>query len=359
MSPGGATEPPVAPELPALSGPSDVALLLARADRTFGAVPLAKAIPSRKAIVWTNVAASTAAGALVDEIAAQRAVDALRRYTEILAAGRIPGVEDLPTQQDREALERCIRFMRPALLVENDRVVPDPESGWPRERLAAIEALLPAIGSIGYKVNPGPWGGAASTGRIGIATCFAVGPRAVVTNIHVLRQIQKDGRTPAETLVRFDVELTGQPRHAAIPVKGELGRHPKRDVVVLELESDCPASAGLPLSERPILAPAQEIVAIGHPLKDGRSPGWAQVMFEGHFGVKRVSPGAVIGSEGDLVFHDASTLGGNSGSPIVDLASGQVIGVHSLGEFALRNEAVASSALASQQALRDRVARWV
>ena len=40
------------------------------------------------------------------------------------------------------------------------------------------------------------------------------------------------------------------------------------------------------------------------------------------------------------LFHDCSTLGGNSGSPLFSLETGDVVGVHYSGIFMWRNEAV-------------------
>ena len=47
-----------------------------------------------------------------------------------------------------------------------------------------------------------------------------------------------------------------------------------------------------------------------------------------------------------LFRHDATTLGGNSGSVVVDLASGKAIGLHFGGIEGERNEAVQAPVLA-------------
>ncbi len=332
--------------------------LLARADGVFGTRGVSQAVPHRKAIVFTGVSEAKAQGAPVDEAAAQRAVDALRRCNEIIQKGGIPLLEDLPAKADVEALEICIRFMRPALLVEGGHVKLDPQLewvAWTGSQKAMVEAALPAIGSIGFLTSQDPF---TPVVQVGIATCFVIGPRAVVTNVHVVEQIAHLGRRLDETVVRFDVERDPVARFEAVPIKGELGRCQGQDVVVLETVKDCPA-AGLPMLEKTKIEPLTAIVAIGHPLQDARNPAWAQVMFENKFGVKRVSPGVIIGVEGEKVVHDASTLGGNSGSPLLDLATGQVVAVHSLGEFALQNEAVGSGAIAAEPGLKDRVSQWV
>ena len=70
-------------------------------------------------------------------------------------------------------------------------------------------------------------------------------------------------------------------------------------------------------------------------------------------------PGAIIRMEPcstgtepeDVIFHDASTLGGNSGSCVVDLDSGRVIGLHFAGQYMQYNEAVALWRLADDPLL--------
>ena len=51
--------------------------------------------------------------------------------------------------------------------------------------------------------------------------------------------------------------------------------------------------------------------------------------------------------------HDCSTLGGNSGSPVVDLETHQVIGLHFGGRFGVRNYAVPLWMLAGDPLLRE------
>ena len=51
--------------------------------------------------------------------------------------------------------------------------------------------------------------------------------------------------------------------------------------------------------------------------------------------------GPILGTEGSLVYHDASTLGGSSGSPILSFDTHKVVGLHYYGEYGKRNHAVA------------------
>jgi V8-like Glu-specific endopeptidase len=65
-------------------------------------------------------------------------------------------------------------------------------------------------------------------------------------------------------------------------------------------------------------------------------------IFADIYNVKRLQPGEVSGDALDAfeIFHDCSTLGGNSGSPVVDLETHQVLGLHFGGRFLEKNHAV-------------------
>ena len=63
--------------------------------------------------------------------------------------------------------------------------------------------------------------------------------------------------------------------------------------------------------------------------------------------MKRAAPGQLTDTDDDYLYHDCSTLGGNSGSPLISMDSGEVVGVHSSGFFMYRNEAVRAGAVES------------
>ena len=50
----------------------------------------------------------------------------------------------------------------------------------------------------------------------------------------------------------------------------------------------------------------------------------------------------------DVVLHDCSTLGGNSGSVVLDLATGQAVGLHFAGRFLEANYAVPAAVVAAR-----------
>jgi endonuclease G len=93
--------------------------------------------------------------------------------------------------------------------------------------------------------------------------------------------------------------------------------------------------------------PHQMVAAIGYPFEDDRNPLFVKAVYQDKFGVKRGAVGEIVESQGHLVSHDCSTLGGNSGSPMMALDTGDVVGLHFTGEFMYRNDAIAASDLAA------------
>lgn len=96
------------------------------------------------------------------------------------------------------------------------------------------------------------------------------------------------------------------------------------------------------------------IGVIGYPAWDGmrNSSSLMGQLFKHIYGVKRFSPGevdAVVDTA--LIKHDCTTLGGNSGSPLINLETGEVVGLHYSGRYGEENRAVHARIAAA--ALRD------
>ena len=96
--------------------------------------------------------------------------------------------------------------------------------------------------------------------------------------------------------------------------------------------------------------PGREVAVIGYPARDSRIPD--QDLMEQIFGTdkynkKRLAPGEIKPSEDGLVLHDCSTLGGNSGSVVLDLKTGQAAALHFSGRFLLANYAVPAAQIAA------------
>jgi hypothetical protein len=89
----------------------------------------------------------------------------------------------------------------------------------------------------------------------------------------------------------------------------------------------------------------REVYAVGYPAWDGRrnDPAPMLEIFKNVFNVKRLQPGEMTDLlESQRLFkHDCSTLGGNSGSAVIDLETEQVVGLHFGGRYLEGNYAVA------------------
>lgn len=243
-----------------------------------------------------------------------------------------------PTARQLQALETAIRLLRPAPLVQRGTVADlDPEAatafpGWPAFQ-AAVTPFLPGIGRVDRTADAGFDADEVGTG-------FLVSPTRLVTNRHVvdLLTMGTGKLAPGQAVVRFGQELGVAPDPRPVPVLNVAAIHPDLDLAVLELEAGP--------DRRPLVVRSQPadvgtpVAAVGYPAEDGRSPLFVTPLFGGTFGVKRAAPGEVTGVKAATMFHDCSTLGGNSGSPILAMDTAELLAVHSDGLFLARNKAV-------------------
>lgn len=269
----------------------------------------------------------------------------------------------LPTPQQNIAIEALILpKLRPVLdVIDGDFRTDHPlwlklNSDQPiRDRL---QRALPAIGRIELPGHPDyPYGG----------TGFVVGKNLVMTNRHVAaiftsgvgtRRITFKPRRKAG--IDFKRELD-RPTGPTLPVRRVVMVHPFWDMALLEVEG---LNVGpLKLSQREASASKMiEVAAIGYPAFDPRNDEDVQNdLFRTVFGVKRLQPGTLGGRENTESFgkfvpayrHDCSTLGGNSGSALVDLETGEVVALHFGGREGLINWAVPGSELAKDGRVVD------
>jgi endonuclease G len=214
-----------------------------------------------------------------------------------------------------------------------------------------IEAAIPLVGRIELPGNTRiPYGG----------TGFVVGPDLVMTNRHVAELFAEglgDRRLSFKTGATAGIDLKREhdrPVGMVLSVRKVVMIHPYWDMALLAVDG---LPAGKPLTLG--LADARDlsgrdIFIVGYPAFDPRNPASVQNdVFEGRYGVKKLQPGQLQGgidtsSFGKLVpaaTHDVSTLGGNSGSAMFDLETGEVLGLHFGGRYHERNYAVPAAAL--------------
>lgn len=257
---------------------------------------------------------------------------------------------------DAMALEAVIRAdgTRPSLLVRGGAVDPNhPLAGDWRETLNTLpDAFRLRIAAVG-RIEPA---GATASNYFGTGWVVDSGKGLVLTNLHVLEAMWR--RLP-HAMLRTDTGFRILPGAAFIDFLSEAGsvaskRFPivearpsgvdgsgyaRLDAAVLKL-GDGDAGETLP-DAIPVIADQNaaqggmlSFCTVGYP---GRPPylagthegvDWVWVnttLFGGRYGVKRLAPGAVhrpLGSFANdpqiwILGHDATTLGGSSGSPIL------------------------------------------
>lgn len=276
--------------------------------------------------------AAESAGAI--EIAEDDMVALTERLSpELPSAALSPGEVD--------TLEAIVHTeLRPALLVQDGTFLPPPEE-W--QHLATYRAGIDH--AIARTCRIETEGGIALDW---VGTGFVVAPDLVATNRHVVQEFASyepglGWRIHDGIAVRADFrQEIGSTAVADVPVAGIWGVHNRFDIAILQMRPGlCPSPipAGLPN-----LTAERDIVVIGYPAYDSRRNDAAVMdrIFRGIYNVKRVQPGRIMlrDKANYLLRHDSSTLGGNSGSPVIDLQSGRLIGIHFRGQYLRWNDAV-------------------
>lgn len=236
------------------------------------------------------------------------------------------------TAAEWAALELVVRLMRPAVMTNQGVPAPlpaygsrEPELGqlWESFRVRA-GALVPSVGRID------------DAAERHVGTGFVVAPDLVLTNRHVLSMISYGTNEMIQgATINFQREYDAADTGRAINLTGVAAVHDELDLALLR-------AARLPPSlprDGSTLAPDAWLVAVGYPGEVLPPPVHAAV-FQGSLGVRRTSPGVVRNSSARMIRHDCSTMGGSSGSPLLALDTGAVVGVHYEGRSAYENHAI-------------------
>lgn len=253
------------------------------------------------------------------------------------------------------------------------------------KHLAGIRKIVQSVGAIQLP--------AFDNMRIG--TGFVVGPGLVLTNRHVLEEFATCHDGAWAPKYEADIDFLGEfERHgerrfklgpvlrfgpdpidrrvdfahldfALIQVEGDLQDFP--DALVLGDDADAleviPGKAptiyvvGFPA--KPLATtPGEDPGPVGYPPPRHEYEAVIERLFKNRFGSKRWAPGYVDAGPGQLVddkrrwvlSHDASTLGGNSGSCVVDFTGdgARVVGLHFGGRLRVENWAHVMAALREQ-----------
>jgi V8-like Glu-specific endopeptidase len=116
------------------------------------------------------------------------------------------------------------------------------------------------------------------------------------------------------------------------------------DLAFLKVESPRPRIEPIPLDLEDIVVGANAAV-VGYPMKDPGVNRELSDKFFGTYGFKKISCGTILSLEGNRIAHSCPTLHGNSGSPLISLVTGNVIGIHFGGNESDDNYALSAAKL--------------
>ena len=258
-----------------------------------------------------------------------------------------PGAELTP--EEGRSLEAIVLLQgRPPLLIMGGHFA-TPPTEWAvlESHRSAIEALFPSVGRIELTGHPSyEW----------VGTGFLVADSVLMTNRHVAevfcqmvqyrRWVFKPGMT-----ARVDyVEELGAPKPAEFTLTRVIGVHETHDMSLFRVARTSGSGAKRPAplavaSKYPGAEEGRQVFTIGYPAWDGyrNDPTEMMRIFSNIFSVKRLQPGEIkdMAAPPGGFTHDCSTLGGNSGSCVIDLETKQVVGLHYGGKYLTGNSAIA------------------
>ncbi|HEY0086246.1 MAG TPA: DNA/RNA non-specific endonuclease [Allosphingosinicella sp.] len=225
---------------------------------------------------------------------------------------------------------------------------------------ASLRAAIPSVGRIELPDNPGtPYGG----------TGFVVGEGLVMTNRHVAEIFCSGlGRSgllfsPGQTAAVDFLKEADSDAALLLHVRDVAMIHPYWDMALLRVEGLPPGVRPLRLSTAaPETLVDHDVAVIGYPAFDPRNRSDVQnQVFGGVYDVKRLMPGKLTGRASIRSFgkdvasslHDSSTLGGASGSAVIDVASGEIVALHFAGIYLKTNYGVPTADLARDPRLVD------
>ncbi len=287
-------------------------------------------------------------------------------------------LETLNLERPPEAVEHdvglesiVLRRQRPVLAIKDN----DPQlvfadqadsaiwEGRLKQAKPALDRAIRAVGRVELKGGELDW----------VGTGWLVADTIMVTNRHVADvfairngkgftfKIGNDG--PMRASVDFLQEIDNANTLVFQLIKPlHIEPEPGPDISFFEIA----VVGGDPKLATPIELAAQvkvteNVATIGYPAYDSRipEPDLMERIYGKLYNKKRLAPGGVTSVEPSRILHNCTTLGGNSGSVVLDLDSGRALGLHFSGSFLATNYAVRSDVvkkvLADVQSGRSRL----
>jgi hypothetical protein len=281
----------------------------------------------------------------------------IKRYLKVITEKGVEKAEGILTPEETILAEAVVLIKnRPALLIQNNKFE-QPKTDYWKTRLepyrATIETAITSVGRIEVIHHPN---------FVYVGTGWLVAEDIIVTNRHVAEAFayrdrgkfifQKNPFT--EKTIRVEIDFREEVKVDidepfrivdVLYIEDSQGS----DIAFLKVEFDNATSRSIiPLADEPPES-GSEIAVIGYPAQDSQrnplEPSQLKEIFGEIYDVKRLQPGQIISATAsDSVFtHDCSTLGGNSGSVVLDYKTGKAVGLHFGGKFKEANYAVSAS----------------
>lgn len=252
------------------------------------------------------------------------------------------------SEDEKIGLEVIVNIARPAIFIQGGKFFPPPE-GWEvlEQHRARIETACRSVGRIEAKGHR----------LLYIGTGFLVGENVIMTNAHVAEEFCQKGqrekwqfKTGMMPGIDYIKEL-GATKTAMFNIENVIGVHDDFDLALFRVttKSVSGSTAAEPLtlaSDAKYAKTGRQVYVLGYPAFDSRAQSTSaaamRAVFNDVYDVKRLQPGNVLKVlDKDALFrHDCSTLGGNSGSCVIDLETNQVLGLHYGGVSGEYNVAV-------------------
>lgn len=315
----------------------------------------------------TRMAGSLAAAARDDPLAFEvlrqmGSESAIRKeLSGAVEAIRTTGRDARLTEQQYNALEAIVLLTgRPAIFIRKD-TFELPIGQWEilSPYQAEITAVVKSVGRIGVSIGYGtPY----------VGTGFVVAPGLVMTNRHVVEKFvarTSDGwilDPGCEMVIDFKQEFgIADKREFRIEGVAWIDGREQVDLALVKLDASAVAGGQSPLplrlqSDLGYVNEGNHVYVVGYPAADPKrnDPAEMQRIFASVYEKKRLAPGRISSSDSSTghLSHDCSTLGGNSGSCIVDLSTNSVVGLHFEGDYLVANNAVLLPAMAAYPEFR-------